>query len=470
MPERLTSRSVEKLLAAGVPGDYRDAITRGLVLRIKAQSHSWNFRRRLDGHDYRIDLGDLWTLEEARTLAAELHRRLVANMMSLAIPASWSGWNKHLDMVRRAKLGLPREEEPPAPKPVVRRRTWTWEQAIESWSEALKRDKRGITHLDYIADLNVAEMRVFRGRYVADIARKEVSKALTKMHKRGVERSGEKTCGSLKRFFDFLGHDTQTDDSGVEEGRMSKLRPEKRRTDLPLDPRKRLRVPDGQMVGQLMVRFRDPAATTAKRPTKSTQRLASLLTLYTVQRRTTVCTAHKAEFEEVPGRGGLWHQPNPHRKSGSRRSQQIGTLVGDHVVPLPPQAWAVVQEAMGLEPDCPFLFNSSRRRRAGMSRNSLNPSTLTHLWSDVEGNVVTPHDMRRAFASTYKKVAGLTDRDLKLVLDHKAGTPSNDVTRRHYDLNSVGYESWPTMIGWCAWVDEQAALLSPESVTRAAAE
>jgi hypothetical protein len=190
MPERLTARSVEKLIAAGVPGDYRDAVTRGLVLRIKAASFTWNYRRAVSGHDYRIDLGDVWTLEEARTLAAELHRRLVNNMMSLAIPGSWAGWNQHLERARRHKLGIPLAEEVAPPRPLTRRKTWTWEEAVEAWSQDLLRDKRGVTKADYLDDLRVLEMRRFKGRYVADITRKEISACLRDMHVRGVERTG----------------------------------------------------------------------------------------------------------------------------------------------------------------------------------------------------------------------------------------------------------------------------------------
>lgn len=39
--------------------------------------------------------------------------------------------------------------------------------------------------------------------------------------------------------------------------------------------------------------------------------------------------------------------PSTRRKSANIKAQRRGTLAGNHVIPLPPSAWAIVEEADG---------------------------------------------------------------------------------------------------------------------------
>lgn len=77
MAEKLTTRRIASLVGAGIPCDVRDTQAKGLVLRIRGRDlWSWNVRRTVTKTDYRMDLGDCWSLEEARDFAAEIDKRI----------------------------------------------------------------------------------------------------------------------------------------------------------------------------------------------------------------------------------------------------------------------------------------------------------------------------------------------------------------------------------------------------------
>lgn len=134
-----------------------------------------------------------------------------------------------------------------------------------------------------------------------------------------------------------------------------------------------------------------------------------------------------------------------------------GLEVGDHVVCLPHQAWAVVTRAMALAGDSDWLFPATRKRRAGVEAKTVHPSQITHMFADLPGNPASPHDVRRAFATTYAEQADLLDEQVKWVLDHKEGIRSGDTTREHYRLTTGTHKKWPVARGWCDWVDRWAA-------------
>ena len=148
--------------------------------------------------------------------------------------------------------------------------------------------------------------------------------------------------------------------------------------------------------------------------------------------------------------------PPIHRKSAKARKSR-GLEPGQHIVPLPPAAWAVVERAMELAGESDFLFPAIRDRRAGAKAETRAPETITHIFrNDIPGNKATPHDVRRAFATSYGQKAGLTDHQIKIVLDHSEGIISGDVTRTHYLFGDGSHEMWPILRGWCNWIEECA--------------
>ena len=126
-------------------------------------------------------------------------------------------------------------------------------------------------------------------------------------------------------------------------------------------------MPTAEDVGRIVKWLRDPAAAPER------DRLAGLLLVYTVQRRRAVSLARKADFEPAGALGGLWNLPALHRKTASTRRRR-GLVVGAHVVPLPPQAWEIVRQAIKAAGNSVYLFPAMRDRRSGKPAETMHPS------------------------------------------------------------------------------------------------
>jgi integrase len=212
-----------------------------------------------------------------------------------------------------------------------------------------------------------------------------------------------------------------------------------------------LHVPDGKEIGALTLAIRTSDTVKLER-----DRLAAQLAVYSVQRRRMVASARISDFEFLKDGTALWSIPALHRKTASLKRRRHGVTVGAHVVPLPAPAAAVVRRAVELAgKDATYLFPSTRARRKDKPSLHMSPETLTHLFAAMEGNKVSPHDIRRAFGTTYAKAAGLRLDDVKAILDHSEGVKSGDVTAEHYAFLQGTHNKWPIMRGWCAWVDAQ---------------
>ena len=83
---------------------------------------------------------------------------------------------------------------------------------------------------------------------------------------------------------------------------------------------------------------------------------------------------------------------------------------------------------------------------------------ITHLFADIPGAQASPHDLRRGFGTTYKRVARLRLGVVKLILDHSEDVDSADVTTNHYSFDPRIAEKRPIVEGWCAWIDAQASI------------
>ena len=230
-----------------------------------------------------------------------------------------------------------------------------------------------------------------------------------------------------------------------------------------------LKAPEGTRAGQTRpVAIPDGADSTHMRwlrdmPDKGTQRrdrLAALLLVYSAQRREYVASAQRADFRVVDDTP-VWTIPPAHRNT-AEMSECRGVPSGSHVVLLPLAAWEIVQLAMAEAGDSEWLFPGVRPRRAGATVTHLNADNLTHLFREIPGRLATPHDIRRAFATTFADEREIDEEDVKRVLNHSEGSKSGDVTRRHYLFVRAIAKKMPTIEKWCVWADKQA----DESVTK----
>jgi integrase len=447
MTERLTKKTIEKAVSAGEKVELRDALARGLVLRVWGPSKwSWNVRRSHRGKDFRLDLGNDWTLDQARDLANDVavdvkkRHGLIFNEPSV--------WEEFIGSRRAYRDGLP-YKPPPAPRPPPEPEGKLWRDAAAAWIAEVDRTRREKTALDYDACLRIAEFVPFRDRYVSTIKREEVAEAVAAIARRGAERQAETCAIAVRRFFAWLADDAQRGKYKVTPGLLAGLKAPERTLDED-DESSRLYVPDGEDIRRIVRWLRDPGSTPER------DRLAGLLLVYSVQRRSAVAKARKIDFEPAGRHGGLWKLPPMHRKSASSRRRR-GVAVGQHVIPLPPSAWAVVEQAMALAVDSDFLFPATRDRRKGKPALTMHADLLTHMFGGIADYAGSAHDIRRAFGTTYARHAKLTVYDVKMILDHSEGVEPGDVTIEHYMFVTGEHVKWPIMRGWCDWVDDQAS-------------
>jgi hypothetical protein len=168
----------------------------------------------------------------------------------------------------------------------------------------------------------------------------------------------------------------------------------------------------------------------------------------------TVVSAKVAHFEEVEG-GGLWSIPPARRKSGTSRRGKTH----NHVIPLPPPAWRVVQRAIEIAEakGSVWLFPGFRPKKKGGEVTHMNKSVLTRALLLMPGVVASPHDVRRSFGTIGEAVLGLKRSDTKAILDHNEGEKSGDVTRAHYSLHDGRHFKWPITETWVSEVEAQVA-------------
>lgn len=461
MTEKLSQKRVDALVRAGVPGETRDAAARGLVLRVRSpDSHSWSIRRHLHGKNNRLELGNGWSLEEARDLAREVDRRVRAN----ADP--WwrdpGGWVRHWTAARLAKHDIdPSALDPEPEEPAVGRRmpdgpALLWVDALASWVEHVASIRRPASAESYRKSMRIAEMRAFDDRWVSEVKVEEVAEAVFAIHKRGAERQARATAIAVRLFFKWMGSAAERSRTGVKPFAMKDVEsPEYTNKAMKKKATNRgaARIPNAAEIGVVARGLRSNDSAVMLR-----DRLACMLTLYSCQRRQTVAGAMVAQFESAGDLGGLWKMPPSHRKTAEMK-QRRGLEVGDHVVPLPPAAWDIVKQAIALAgPKATYLFPSLRQRRAGKESLHMPPEAITHGFASVAGNLCSPHDMRRGFGTTFRNATlttlGMSLEQTKTILDHNEGVASGDVTATHYSFLSGTHEKWPLMNGWVTFVDK----------------
>lgn len=102
--------------------------------------------------------------------------------------------------------------------------------------------------------------------------------------------------------------------------------------------------------------------------------------------------AEWAEFEDLDGKLPLWRIPSARMKGDLDRKEEVG---GDHLVPLPPQAVAVLRAAWPLTGGGPLVFPSNRHAHRPMSENAI--GYLLNR-AGYHGHHV-PHGFRAAFST-----------------------------------------------------------------------
>jgi integrase len=176
-----------------------------------------------------------------------------------------------------------------------------------------------------------------------------------------------------------------------------------------------------------------------KSPMGMRTKLALRLTLLTGQRPGEVCGMLKSELSLECK---TWTLP----KGRTKNSQT-------HVVPLHPMAIDIIQQAMKLDPEQPFLFCTKGRAKGGVARvKPMDSHALSHAMRDslealgLADTPATPHDLRRT-AATHMARLGFTDHVVGKVLNH--GTElRRTITARVYITHDFLSEKQSALASW----------------------
>lgn len=168
-------------------------------------------------------------------------------------------------------------------------------------------------------------------------------------------------------------------------------------------------------------------------------RIALRLVLVTGQRPGEVCGMLKAELDLE---AKTWTLPKGRTKNGKA-----------HTVPLHPLALELIQEAMALDPDEPFLFCTKGRTGDYIAKvKPMDGHALSHaMRGSLEAlglldNPATPHDLRRT-AATHMSRLGFTDHIVGKVLNH--GTElRRTITARVYIQHEFLMEKRAALDAW----------------------
>ena len=416
-----------------------DAKAPGLILRVGARDSKWSWKVEIAGKTHRLELGPTseWTIAEARTLAIQ-----ATSMVRSRVAVPDAAW---LHEQRTGSGKVPASVEAKATT------SFDWLQydfkgARIVYLKEVARTLRADTHRDYKQLLEDPALDVFADRKVSTITRAQFARTVAIIHRSGRERYAEKMAGVLRTMWTHLGTDLMTHRTGVEPGIMAGLRaPTATRTERghadPAKARKGRYVPSMQELGRILAIARSGAF-------DDQQSMAIQLVVFTAQRRRPVVSCWREDFTPIlSGDRGLWRMPPAHRKTAAMRDD-----ANDHVIPLPPAVWAMVEEWKNV-PGTAWLFPQYRARREGMPINHMSPEVLTRALLMMPGVAATPHDVRRAFATHGERDLGWSRLASKQVLDHAGGRESNDVTAASYALHNGTHDTWPTLTKWVEYVE-----------------
>jgi len=193
-------------------------------------------------------------------------------------------------------------------------------------------------------------------------------------------------------------------------------------------------------LGKLRQLLVDCEAERCRAPTKLALRFLAL----TAVRPGELHGARWEEFHDLDGEEPLWRIPAARMKGDLDRKAEAG---GDHLVPLAPQAVAILRVMEPLTGHLPLVFPSDRHSHRPMSENTLRALLIRAGYYQRH----VPHGFRSAFSTIMnervKRQGQIDDRAvIDLMLAH---VPQNKVERAY---NRAAYMSRRRELA-CEWAD-----------------
>lgn len=346
---------------------YKLSDSEGLYLYVSKAGHrSWRLKYRFAGKERRLVLGSYpeLPLKEARERKREA-RRLLASGRDPGIEAKKAAMSVSIAAAN------------------------TFEEVARSWFRLQKDRWTPIHAQDVISSLEKEVFPWVGALPIAEVDEPIVLTVLRKIEKRGAIETAHRVRQRMSAtFVHGIAEGVATRDPAAIVGKALKPVPrsKKRPAILSIEELQ-------DMVRKTEV---DPAAPLTK--------LASRFVALTAQRIGAIRTMEWDELEEIdwgsdePCPNALWRIPAMHMKL-SQESKHDESF--DHLVPLPPEAVAVLRVTYRLTGRGPLVFPSNRNARVPMSEN-----TLSHFYNrcGYQGRHV-PHGWRASFSTVMNEWA-----------------------------------------------------------------
>lgn len=409
--------------------DLYDDSCPGLLIRVAAQSAAWYVRARVGKKQHMWRTKTLQRTDDPATIREwATEARLMAGRGCRAEDIAL--WLKEKGLGGKIERHFDPEKD-----------GWEWETAREKFLAFVQAEKAPATYKDYRKTLRGKDLERWCGKLVKSITKADVQALQTDIYNRGAKTQAGHTVRIVRSCLSWV---ASTGKAGLEESPALNVKPIKTN-----GAKKRGRVPTAEEIGKL------PWQLDAARISPS-HRLASLLVLFTAQRRESVMSACVEDFVEVDGYGLVWMVEHTKRK---RKPDDPG-----HVLPLPPAAAAVARAAIAaVGTRSGWVFPQARLRRAGDAGDGHMASQTPEKAMKKAGSEINPHDVRRAFPKAVEEELdpGFTRSEVKLILDHAEGQ-SGDVTKKHYAFHAQLRAKKPVLDGWNQWVLDQVAAQRPD--------
>ncbi|KMO21213.1 integrase family protein [Methylobacterium platani] len=456
MAVKLKQERVDTLVAECRPGmkpkDVIDAGGPGLILRLKPRGAHWGLKFERGDKTLRMKIGtpDLLTLEQARYIAGKARSYLDAG--NLVAPSE--DWLR--DRYVELELAKPARKRDPVlvakfEEDVKHLMKWRFDEARDEFLAEVKRTLRHDTWVDYRAMLYHPELEPVMLMQVRHITQQHLAILVAEIHRTGTERKAEKLASVLRPMWTFLCESHRQHLTGVTTP-MPMLKAPKRSAGV--KPRSNGKVPGAHVATPSEIGF--VIAVARSGVIERSLSVAMELMVATGQRRRPVASALRVDFVdwvEMPG-WGIWSMGPAHRKTAAKRQDKHR-----HVIPLPPALWERLKAQMARTADkaSEYVFPQLRaRKKGGRVDGHLSAAALNHRLLDM-GVWASPHDLRRGLSSACQNRLGVERPDVKLVLDHNEGIPTNDVLEAHYTVHDRLDKKGPVMEVWWPWFEAQAA-------------
>ena len=450
--QRITRATVAAALRNSMAGESQeitDQEVRGLMLRVGPKGSRWSFRVALRGKPKRWDLGN-----------AELHepdwyRKLAREAHDLC--------RRHIDPTEHiargiglgiSPLGVSTEQAP----------TWTFEQAVEAFL-AEKAVTRSTATLDDYRWKLVQEKawKPLQSHPICQIDDADVQKVLNAIAARGAYTAAEGTYRVVRALFNWCAKPGQRKTSGVAKGLIADVRPPDRphmTEERHLEQAARQpRLPTVEELGRMM-------AVVRSRAMPLVLSTCIELILRTAVRRATAAPCSIQQIEEIDpkvllkiqesGEWFAWVIPPYFMKGRKASHSQPSTL--PHLIPISGDMFTNLDRCRRLHRYAGSLFfPAARARRKGQTLKyaHIHPSTISHALLNIPSLDISPHDIRRAFATYGQQILGFSKEEVQIIVDHAEGRDTS-ILGRHYDYRDHLELKLKIMMAWNRWLDKLA--------------